>query len=384
MKIKSVVPSFVDKYLFVQITTEDGTTGIGESGAWGHLEASAAAIVKCGEYLVDRDSRQIEHHWNALQRASHFSGGAIMGAISAIDIALWDIKGKSLGVPISELLGGSVRSKVRLYAHVKAKTPKDMLSESLLRKSQGFTALGHLNPFLDEDYDSYFKPHCRKIDDAVAVVASLREALGPDVDLCIELHRRLTVSEAVTFAREIEPYRPMFLEDPLKPSSPDAMAWVADHIPVPIATGERYFTLQMFQTLVARRGVQFLRPSIGLCGGITGAKKIAALAEANDMEIIPHNPLSPLTLAAELQLDASVPNVAIQEYPISSTGIHGNTDLPGSELFDGLPSPHEGFIAIPQKPGLGISLRPEARAAASKVNRPILVRPHFDGFLVDQ
>ncbi|NLS08077.1 mandelate racemase/muconate lactonizing enzyme family protein [Rhizobium sp. P32RR-XVIII] len=384
MKIKSVVPSFVDKYLFVQITTEDGTTGIGESGAWGHLEASAAAIVKCGEYLVGRDARQIEHHWNALQRASHFTGAAIMGAISAIDIALWDIKGKSLGVPISDLLGGSVRDKIRLYGHVKAKTPKEMISEALLRKSQGFTALGHLNPFLDEDYNRYFKPHARKIDDAVAVIASLREALGPDVDLCIELHRRLTVAEAITFAREIEPYRPMFFEDPLKPSSQDAMAWVADHIPVPIATGERYFSLQMFQTLVARRGVQFLRPSIGLCGGITGAKKIAALAEANDMDIIPHNPLSPLNLAAELQLDANVPNVAIQEYPSSSTGIHGNTDLPAAALFEGLPTPQDGFLSIPQGPGLGIELRERALASSPKVDRPILVRPHHDGFIVDQ
>lgn len=384
MKIKSVIPSFIDKYLFVQITTEDGTTGTGESGAWGHLEASAAAIVKCGEYLIGRDSRQIEHHWNALQRASHFTGAAIMGAVSAIDIALWDIKGKSLGVPISELLGGSVRDKIRLYGHVKAKTPKEMISEALLRKSQGFTALGHLNPFLDEDYDSYFKPHARKIDDAVAIVASLRDALGPEVDLCIELHRRLTVAEAITFAREIEPYRPMFFEDPLKPSSQDAMAWVADHISIPIATGERYFSLQMFQTLVARRGVQFLRPSIGLCGGITGAKKIAALAEANDMDIIPHNPLSPLNLAAELQLDANVPNVAIQEYPSSSTGIHGNNDLPASSFFEGLPLPHNGFLSIPQRPGLGIELRKGSLASASKVDRPIVVRPHYDGFIVDQ
>ncbi|URK89486.1 mandelate racemase/muconate lactonizing enzyme family protein (plasmid) [Rhizobium sp. RCAM05350] len=224
----------------------------------------------------------------------------------------------------------------------------------------------------------------RKIDDAVAVVASLREALGPEVDLCIELHRRLTVAEAITFAREIEPYRPMFIEDPLKPSSLDAMAWVADHIPVPIATGERYFSLQMFQTLVARRGVQFLRPSIGLCGGITGAKKIAALAEANDMDIIPHNPLSPLNLAAELQLDANVPNVAIQEYPSSSTGIHGNTDLPASVLFEGLPVPQNGFLSIPQGPGLGIELREGAFASAPKVDRPIVVRPHYDGFIVDQ
>ncbi|MDL2398939.1 mandelate racemase/muconate lactonizing enzyme family protein [Rhizobium mayense] len=384
MKITSVEAIFVDKYLIARVKTSDGYVGIGESGAWGHLEASAAAILKCGEYLRGKDAFAIEHHWNALQRASHFTGAAIMGAVSAIDIALWDIKGQALGVPVFELLGGAVRNKVRVYAHVKAKTPQKMVEEALLKKRQGFTALGHLNPFLDEDYDSYFKPHSQKIDDAVALVAALRESLGPTVDLCIELHRRLTVAEAVTFARKVEPFNPMFIEDPLKPSAVDAMAWVADHVPVPIATGERYFSLHQFQTLAARRGVQFLRPSIGLCGGITGAKKIAALGEAYDMDIIPHNPLSPLNLAAELQLVGAVPNVALQEYPMLSSALHGSTELPGEEIFAGLPKPSAGFISIPTAPGLGIQLAENALHAFPKVDRPISIRPHEDGSFVDQ
>jgi galactonate dehydratase len=384
MKITSVEAVFLDKYLVARVSTSEGYVGIGESGAWGHLEASAAAILKCAEYLVGKDAFAIEHHWNVLQRSSHFTGAAIMGAISAIDIALWDIKGQALGMPVYELLGGRVRDKVRVYAHVKAKTPQGMVEEALLKKSQGFTALGHLNPFLDEDYDSYFKPHCQKIDDAVELVGELRRNLGSPVDLCIELHRRLTVAEAVTFAHKIEPYNPMFIEDPLKPSAVDAMAWVADHVHIPIATGERYFSLQQFQTLAARRGVQFLRPSIGLCGGITGAKKIAALAEAYDMDIIPHNPLSPLNLAAELQLVAAVPNVALQEYPMLSSALHGNTELPGDLIFEGLSTPVQGFLEIPSAPGLGVRLVEDAARRFPKVDRPITIRPHKDGSFVDQ
>ncbi|MBN3846237.1 mandelate racemase/muconate lactonizing enzyme family protein [Paraburkholderia sp. Ac-20342] len=384
MKIASVTPIFADRFLYVKVTTEDGLTGIGESGAWGQYEASAAAMVKCGEYLVGRDARQIEHHWNVLQRANHFTGMAIMGAISAIDIALWDIKGKALGVPVYELIGGQMRHKVRLYGHVKARTKAEMLDEALLRKEQGFTALGHLNPFLDEDYDRYFRPHAKKMEEAVGVVRELREALGPDVDLCIELHRRLNPAEAVTFARRIEPYFPMFFEDPLKPTGVDAMSWVADHIPVPIATGERFFNMHLFQSIVARRGVQFLRPSIGLCGGITGAKKIAALAEVNDMEVVPHNPLSPLNLVAELHLDATIPNFAIQEYPSSSKNLHGTTQLPGREMFTDFPEPSSGFLDIPTAPGLGIDFVPDIEKRFPKVNRPLDMRPHLDGSVIEQ
>lgn len=385
MRIRKVEPFFVGRFLYVRIETEDGLVGLGESGAWGHLEASATAIRKFGEYLVGKDARPIEHHWNVMLRAHHFVGAAITGAVSAIDIALWDLKGKSLGVPIYELLGGAVRQKARLYAHVKGKTIGKQVALALHFKEQGFTAIGHLNPLLDEEVsEPYFRPHARKMRDAIDNVRAYREALGDEVDLCIEIHRRLTVPEAVTLARGIERYHPMFFEDPIPPANPDAMAWIADHIPIPIATGERYTSLHQFQTLLGRRGVQFLRPCICVCGGITAGKKIAALAEAFDAQIVPHNPLSPVSLAACLQLGAAIPNLAIQEYPSANPETEGHSELRGHDTITGLERPIDGFIAIPQGPGLGVDLVPGVEDRAPPKPRPIEMRPHVDGSVVDQ
>ncbi|MBB3146892.1 galactonate dehydratase [Phyllobacterium trifolii] len=385
IKIVKVEPLFVSRYLFVRITTDEGLTGIGESGAWGHLEASAVAISKFGDYLIGKDARQIEHHWNVMLRAHHFVGAAISGAVSAIDIALWDLKGKSLGVPIHELIGGAVRTKARLYAHVKGSTIEKQISLAKKFQRVGFTAVGHLNPLLDEDQEQpYFKAHARKIQDAVNNIRLMREAVGPDMDLCVEVHRRMTVPEAITLARDIEPYHPLFMEDPVPPANPDAMAWVADHIPIPIATGERFTSFHQFQTLLARRGVQFLRPCICICGGITGGRKIAALAEAYDAQVVPHNPLSPVSLAACLQLDAAIPNFAIQEYPSANPESEGHSDLRAANIVTGLDQPEDGFIKIPDSPGLGIQLVPGIEFKEPVAPRGIAMRPHFDGSVVDQ
>lgn len=384
MKITRVTPMFIDRYLYVEIETDDGLKGIGESGAWGHLEASAAAITKFGEYLVGLDPRPIERHWNVMGRAHHFTGAAITGAISAIDIALWDLKGKHLGVPIHELLGGQMRHSARLYAHVKGKTLEKQIERMLSLKAQGFTAIGHLNPFLDEPVGQlYYQAHARKMQDGVDNVRAFREAVGPDVDLCIEIHRRLTPPEAITFGRAIEPYFPMFYEDPMPPQSPEAMAFIASQIPIPIATGERFTSIYQFQTLLSLNAVQFLRPCICICGGITAGRKIAALAESFNAQIVPHNPLSPVSLAACLQLGAAIPNLAIQEYPSANPDAEGHGRLRGDNMVSGLPEPVNGFIAIPDGPGLGIELLPDAAKRFPQVTRPIEMREHRDGSVVD-
>jgi galactonate dehydratase len=379
MRITRVSPFFVGRYLFVEIETGDGLVGIGESGAWGHLEASAAAIAKFGEYLIGEDARQIELHWNVMNRAHHFTGAATGGAISAIDIALWDLKGKRLGVPVYELLGGPVRSKVRLYAHVKGATIEEQIARALTLQQAGFTAIGHLNPFLDEPMDEpYYRAHARKMTDAVDNVRAMREAVGPDMDLCIEIHRRLSPPEAVTFGRRIEPFLPMFIEDPIPPQSPDAMASVAAQLPIPVATGERFTNLQQFQTLLARGGARFLRPCICLCGGITAGRKIAALAEAHAVDVVPHNPLSPLSLVACLQIDAAVPNFAIQEFPAETGGV----GLRDGDMVTGLAAPVDGFLELPRGPGLGVELVREAKTRP-RTTRPIQMRRHVDGFVVE-
>ncbi len=384
MKITHVTPLLVDRFLFVRIETDAGITGIGESGTWGHLEASAAAIRKFGDYLIGRDPRPIEHHWNVMHRANHFTGGAINGAISAIDIALWDIKGKLYGVPVYELLGGRMRDKARVYGHVKGRTRDSLIAEAVRLKGLGFNALGHLNPLLDEDETTpYFKTHAQKIEDAAETVRLLREAVGPTVDLCIEIHRRMTPPEAIALARAIEPYKPMFYEDPLRPNDPDAMAYVANQIHIPVATGERFFSLFQFQTLLNRRAVTYLRPDVCLCGGITGTKKVAAMAEANDCMIVPHNPLSIISTAACLQIAACIPNFAIQEYPTQTPEIDGASAVLGEGMAFGLQEQIGGFIAIPDGPGIGLALVDDIEAKFPPRPRPVAMRPHLDGAVVD-
>src|SRR4051812_15973651 len=216
MKITAVEPMLVDRYLFVQITTDAGFVGVGESGTHGHLEASAAALAKFGDYLVGQDPSRIEHHWNVMYRSGHFRGAAIMGAISAIDIALWDIKGKAFGVPVYELLGGKTRDRARVYYHVKGPTVEEQVARCVEAKERGFTAVGHLNPFLDEARSkTYFQTHAAKINGAIAAVRASREAVGDDVVLCLEIHRRLSPAEAIVLGRGIEEFRPMFYEDPI-------------------------------------------------------------------------------------------------------------------------------------------------------------------------
>jgi galactonate dehydratase len=392
MKVTKITTLPIDKFLFVEVETDAGITGLGECGSWGQLEAAATAVEKFADYLIGKDPTPIEHHWNVMHRFSHFRGAAICGAISAIDIALWDIKGQALGVPIHQLLGGPTRTKARVYGHVKAETVTEMVENCLKMKELGFTAIGHFNPFLDEDRDQpYFKPHAQKIGDAVAVVAKVREAVGDDFDLCIEIHRRLTPAEAVVFARELEPLRPMFYEDPLRPDSHDAMARVNDRITIPLATGERFASLFDFQALLSRDGVSYLRPSVCLCGGLTGARKIAALAEAHDVQIVPHNPLSPVCLFAGLHLDAAVPNFAIQEYPTVGVGFEDKgtsneptADLAGKEIVTNVPAFANGFVEVPTAPGLGVRLAPDAAKRFPPFARKVRMRPHADGFIVDQ
>ena len=316
MKITKIEPLLIDRYLFVKIYTDEGLTGLGESGAWGFLEASKSAIDQFSRYLLGKNPLNIEHHWQYMYRFSHFRGAAIMGAISALDIALWDIAGKYFGVPSYQLLGGKTRDKARVYYHVFGNTKQKLIDGIIDAKAQGFTAVGHLTPFLDESREiPYFKTHADMINDAIDTVRSYREAVGNSVDLCIEIHRKLNPAEAVVLARGIEQFHPLFYEDPILPDNFDAMGLVAERISIPIATGERFHSIHEFDMLLKRGAVQYVRPDVCLAGGITHSKKIAALAEANYVNVVPHNPLSPVSTAACIQLAACIPNFAIQELP---------------------------------------------------------------------
>ena len=379
MKITDIETIFVDRYLFVQVHTDEGITGLGESGAWGYLEPSAAVVDKWKDYLIGQDPLRIEHHWQYLYRWSHFRGAAIMGALSAIDIALWDIAGKHFGVPCYQLLGGRCRDKARVYYHVFGRTKEELVAGCVEAKEMGFTAVGHLTPFLDEPREvPYFRTHVDKMRDAIETVGRYREAVGNDVDLCIEIHRRLTPHEAIVLARGIEPFHPFFYEDPILPDNMDAMALVAEHIHIPIATGERLHTIYEFEMLLRRGAVQYVRPDVCMAGGLTHSKKIAALAEAHHVGVVPHNPLSPVSTAACLQLAACIPNFAMQEYP------KGELEPPKSEIIETTLRVEDGFLIIPDAPGIGITLAEDAAERYPYRKRTVHTRLHVDGSVVDQ
>jgi len=366
--------------MFVQVHTDAGISGLGESGAWGYLEASEAVVKKWANYLVGEDPLRIEHHWQYMYRSSHFRGAGIMGALSAIDIALWDIAGKHFGVPVYQLLGGKVRDKARVYYHVFGNTTDKLVQGIKDAKKAGFTAVGHLTPFLDEDRSiPYEKTHVAKMRDAINTVRMYREAVGDDVDLCIEIHRRLTPHEAIVLARGIEPFHPFFYEDPILPDNFDMMGLVAENIHIPIATGERLHTIYEFEMLLARNAVQYVRPDVCMCGGITGAKKIAALAEARHVGVVPHNPLSPVSTAACIQIAAAVPNFALQEYPI------GEDVPPKSEIVkSAMKHDGKGYLIIPDAAGIGIELAPDAAEKHPYRMRWVGTRLHADGSVIDQ
>ncbi|GLY62374.1 galactokinase [Pectobacterium brasiliense] len=393
MKITDVRVILANRYMFVEVTTDEGLTGIGESGAWGFLDASKGAVEALRTYLIGQDPRRIEHHWQYMYRCWHFRGAAIMGAISAIDIALWDIAGKYYDTPVYNLLGGRCRDKARVYAHAGGRTTEETIANLKQAKADGFTAIGHLTPFLDESRDApYFTTHAKEIGEAIERIGLYREAVGNDVDLCIEVHRRLKPADAVVFARGIEPFYPYFIEDPIGADNFDSMAEVADKINIPIATGERLNNPQEFAMLIRRNAVAYVRPDVCMCGGITGAKKVAALAEANDLMVVPHNPLSPVSTAACLQIAVSIPNFALLEYPgddqpalsekFGATGVENGVRK--KDVVKNTFKCVDGFMEIPTQSGIGIELADDLENRFPYRRRGLKTRLHVDGSVVDQ
>ena len=380
--------------MYVNVYTDEGIEGVGESGTWGFLTASAEAVETFKTYLVGQDPLQIEHHWQYMYRCFHFRGAAVMGALSAIDIALWDIAGKYYGAPVYQLIGGKCRDKVRTYYHVSGSTDEELLESVMKAKDAGYNAVGHLSPFLDEPRSvPYRDSYSRMLHDAVDRIRRVREAVGDDMDLCLELHRRMKPAEAIAFAQQVEPYNPYFLEDPTTPDNFDSMALIAAKSNVPIATGERIHTIHEFEMLLSRNAVSYVRTSVCVCGGITGAKKIAAIAEAHNAMIVPHNPLSPVSTAACLQVAASTENFAIQELP-DHNGIAASERYTSSNVMDQhaftqrdlvtwVPTVERGYALLPQAPGIGVDLKPDIDKLYPFKRRAINTRLHEDGSVVD-
>lgn len=355
MKITDIRIIRAGRYLFINIETDAGITGLGEAGAWSFPDATVGALEKFKGLLVGENPLTIEHHWQNMYRSTYFRGSVIMSAISAIDIALWDIRGKSLNLPVHELLGGKCRDRVRSYAPV-FEFAADKMAEGCRRlKSQGFTAARLLltDAMVKNRRDMKDAIFAFRVDEAVEKVRKCREAVGWDFDLCLEVHRSMNPAEAVAFARGVEVFNPMFIEDPIPPDNCNAMADLASRTSIPVATGERFLNIQEFELLLAKHGAKYVRPDLCVLGGITASKKVAAIAEAHYAGIAPHNPLGPVSTAACLQLDACIPNFAIQEYPsFYEKGEEGGMMVNPFVVQD-------GCIVIPDSPGIGIELIPD-------------------------
>ena len=345
MKIKRITPFLVDRCLLVRVYTDEGIVGTGEAGLWAHHGMVYAAIKDLSEYFLGKDPFRIEHHYQVVSRDTHFSGAVLSAALSAIDVALWDILGKSLGKPVYQLLGGKVRDKVRVFATVAGTTLEQCADSARQSVAQGYTSL-RTQPFFP-NWEQ--QPASKVIGDAVAIVRSIREAVGDTIDLGVEVHRNLSPTEAIVLAGELTPYRLLYYEDPLAPESLEALRYVAQHIQIPIATGERFHTLYQFAELLATRTVSMIRPDLSLAGGFTQGKKIAAVAEAAFVGVFPHLMGSPVNMAAFLQLDAAIPNYVLQEsYPAADAL---------NEILEEPLQREGGYVIVPDRPGIGVEIR---------------------------
>jgi galactonate dehydratase len=379
MKITSIETIEASKYLFVKIITDAGIEGIGEAGAWGYLDGVKGVLEKLKGYLLGQDPFRIEHHWNYLYRSMYFRGSVFMSALSAVDIALWDIKGKALGVPVYELLGGKCRDKVRSYEAVFRFQASDMAEFCLNLKKKGYDAarLMITGDITKTVADRACSIYTAKVSSYVEKVKACREAVGNDFDLILECHRSMDPSEATAFAKDVEQYHPYFLEDPIAPDSPESMAELASRTSIPVATGERFINIQEFETIMQKHAAKYVRPDVCALGGITPCKKVAAMAEANYVKLVPHNPLGPVSTAACLQLDAAIPNFAIQEFP--SFYHQGNEAEMTKEPF----REEGGYIRIPDAPGIGIELADDIADRFPPKQRSISAQTAYDGSVYD-
>lgn len=333
------------RWLFLKVHTNAGITGLGEPITEGRAKTCAEAVAEIAPYLVGKDPRAVAHHWQAIYRHAFYRGGPILtSALSGIDMALWDIKGKALGVPVYELLGGPTRNRVRVYAHANMSNPqrvKDALA-------QGFTAF-KTGPAKRRPARYVETP--AEVQYAAEKFAEFRKLVGESVDIGVDFHGAISPAHAKMLIKALEPYNPMFIEEPCQAQNHDVMAEIARGTHLPIATGERVFTKWGFREVLEKKAATILQPDVCHAGGITEVRLIAGMAEAWYAAIAPHNPLGPISLAAGVQIAASIPNFLIQEQVSLGEGYI-------KQPF----KVREGYLELPTGPGLGIELDENAMA----------------------
>ena len=367
-----VVDCFRTNWVFVKVYTDEGITGVGEGTLEYKEKAFLGALEHIKEYLLGQDPRDIEKHWNHTYRDAYWRGGAVlMSALSAVETALWDILGKSLGVPVYQLLGGKYNDKVRIYVNgwfAGAKEPEEFAEKAKIAVQRGVTAM-KWDPF----GKSYLEISNKDLNNALECVAAVREAVGNEVDLLIEGHGRFNVPTGIKIAKELEQFNPMFFEEPTPPDNLDALKAVRDKSPVAISAGERLYSRWDYRKLFDIRAADYIQPDISHAGGISELKKIAAEAESRYIPFAPHNPSGPVANAATLQLAACCPNFSILE--IMYSDVEWRKDITNEKL-----EYKDGYITIPSKPGLGIEINEEE--CLKHPYQPHTLR-HYTGALTD-
>jgi galactonate dehydratase len=352
MKITKITTYAVPpRWLFLKIETDEGVTGWGEPVVEGRAHTVAAAVEELTDYLIGKDPRRIEDHWQVMRRGGFYRGGPIlMSAIAGIDQALWDIKGKWHGASVADLMGGPVRDRIRVYGWIGGDRPSEVAGAAKAAVESGFTAVKMNGTAELQIVDTW-----SKVTAAVETVAAVRAAVGPGIGVAVDFHGRVHRPMAKVLLRELEPVKPMFVEEPVRSEELDGFWAQLAATPIPIALGERLYSRWDFKPVLASGAVDIIQPDPCHAGGISETRRIAAMAEAYDVALAPHCPLGPIALAACLQLDACSHNAFIQE---QSLGIHYNTS---NDLLDYLIDPtvfrfDDGHVAIPSGPGLGIEV----------------------------
>ncbi len=376
MKVIDVRTFTVDCYrtnwLFVKVYTDEGIDGVGEATLEYKEKALIGAVEHLKDYLTGKNPLDIEKHYHNIYRDAYWRGGAVlMSALSAIEMALWDILGKKLNVPVYQLLGGKINDNARIYVNgwfAGAKTPEDFGEKAKIATKRRITAL-KWDPF----GKSYLEISNKDLNTALECVSVVRNAVGDDVDLLIEGHGRFNIPTSIKIAKELEQFKPMFFEEPTPPDNLDALKAVRDKSPVAIAAGERLYTRYSYKDLFEKRAVDYVQPDISHAGGIMELKKIAAMAEAYYIPFAPHNPSGPVANAATLQLAACCPNFSILEIMYSDVDYRKDISNESLEYKD-------GYITIPDKPGLGIEIN-EEECLKYPYKRHML--RHYTGVLTD-